>query len=161
MLISTSFPMAHGSRSRSEVRTKAGYGSYISLVTDRASIVKRPGLVRVYCSAHRNSLLYSSAIPEADASMLYYTNLRGETHLLWQQKGFFGGAVWASPDGRYLSITGVTTTSNALAALVACPAVESALRTSPHPRRHAHQLLDHARHVDVGNPIILHLPRAC
>jgi len=32
--------------------------------------------------------------------------------MLWQQKGNFGAAVLASPDGRYLSITGVTTTSD-------------------------------------------------
>ena len=46
-------------------------------------------------------------------SAVYYTDLRGHSRVLWQHKGNFLGAVWASPDGGYLPLDVMTTTSDA------------------------------------------------
>src|SRR5262249_39353583 len=91
--------------------------TYIRIVnssgaTERESIVETPGVLDVYCSAD-GKRLYLWAMPQKDISELYQTDLQSQPRLLWRTKGFFGGFVWPSPDGRYLSINGVTTTSDA------------------------------------------------
>jgi len=59
--------------------------------------------------------LYLSARAAAwGVSALYYTDLRGQARLFWQQKGRFGIAhLYPSPDGRYLAIEGATMASDA------------------------------------------------
>ena len=45
---------------------------------------------------------------------LYYTDLRGQARVLWQQKGRLGLFIlWPSPDGRYLALMGATEASDA------------------------------------------------
>jgi Tol biopolymer transport system component len=80
--------------------------------TEREFIVERTGVQSVYCSADGKGL-YLATTPQPGVSALYYTDLRGQARILWQQKGIFGLAITASPDGRYLAITGLTTTSDA------------------------------------------------
>ncbi|MBZ5593740.1 MAG: protein kinase [Acidobacteriia bacterium] len=67
-------------------------------------------MVAVYCAADGRGLYLSSRRPGFPA--LLYSDLRGQTRVIWQPKGDFG-LVRASPDGRYLSVTAVTGTSDA------------------------------------------------
>jgi Tol biopolymer transport system component len=48
--------------------------------------------------------LYLAATPQPGVSTIYYTDLRGQAHELWQQKNFVLGWIQPSPDGRYLAI---------------------------------------------------------
>jgi Tol biopolymer transport system component len=67
----------------------------------------------IYCSAD-GAGLYLSSVPGHGLYTLLYTDLRGQTRTVWQSKGGSDwGSVRASPDGRYLSITGKTGTSDA------------------------------------------------
>jgi Tol biopolymer transport system component len=81
---------------------------------EREFIVERPGNWGIFCSADGRGL-YLAATPEPGVATLYYTDLRGQSRVLWQQKGRRGGfsAIWPSPDGRYLAMVGTTTTSDA------------------------------------------------
>jgi len=93
-------------QSKSRVRIVRSSGE-----TEREFIVEQSGIDGIYCSADGKGV-YLAVSPEPGVSALYYTDLLGHARMLWQQKGNFGAAVLASPDGRYLSITGVTTTSD-------------------------------------------------
>jgi hypothetical protein len=77
-------------------------------------ILERPGSSNIYCSADGKGL-YLKATPEPGVATLYYTDLRGQSRVLWQQKGRRDGfgAISPSPDGRYLAMVGTTTTSDA------------------------------------------------
>ena len=94
-------------QSKSRVRIVRSSGE-----TEREFIVEQPGIDGIYCSADGKGV-YLAVSPKPGISALYYTDLLGHARMLWQQKGNFGAAVSASPDGRYLSITGLTTTSDA------------------------------------------------
>jgi Tol biopolymer transport system component len=80
--------------------------------TEREFIVERPGIENIFCSPDGKGL-YLSATPQPGVSALYYTDLRGQARVLWQQKGHFGSSLQPSPDGRYLAMMGTTTTSDA------------------------------------------------
>jgi eukaryotic-like serine/threonine-protein kinase len=80
--------------------------------TEREFTVDRSEISVVHCSADGKGL-YLVGTPQAGVTAIYYTDLRGQSRVLWQEKGNFSGAVWASPDGRYLSLTGMTGISDA------------------------------------------------
>ncbi len=80
--------------------------------TEREFIVERSGIGTIYCSADGKGL-YLSATPQPGVSALYYTDLRGQARVLWQQKGRFGFWLQPSPDGRYLAMMGTTEASDA------------------------------------------------
>jgi hypothetical protein len=103
--------------SRIAVLMKAGPRTLIRIVrlsgeVEREFAVHRLGIESVYCSANGKGL-YLATTPYAGTSTLLYTDLLGKFQVAWQGKGEFGGAVWASPDGHYLSITRTTKTSDA------------------------------------------------
>ena len=79
---------------------------------EREFAVQRSGIESVYCSANGKGL-YLATLPYAGTSTLLYTDLFGKLQVAWQGKGEFGDAVWASPDGHYLSLTKRTQTSDA------------------------------------------------
>jgi serine/threonine protein kinase len=101
-------------------------GSRIAVLIDtpaqrRISIIRLSGeteqefpvegsIQNVYCSADGKGLYLSNRRPNHNA--LLYMDLRGRTRTVWQPKGNFGW-VRASPDGRYLSVTGGTETKDA------------------------------------------------
>jgi len=81
--------------------------------TEREFTVERAGIRFVFCSADGKGL-YLVATPQPRVSELYYTDLRGQARVLWQQKGRLGlFIVQPSPDGRYLALMGATETSDA------------------------------------------------
>jgi Tol biopolymer transport system component len=74
--------------------------------------VDRPKISIVHCSADGKGL-FLAGTPQTGVSALYYTDLRGQSRVLLQEKGTFGDPVWASPDGRYLSFDREVTSSDA------------------------------------------------
>ena len=73
--------------------------------------MEQHGFKLVFCAADGKGL-YLSGTPQS-VSQLFYTDLQGQTRLFWQGAGDFGLWVLPSPDGRYLAMTGTTTTSDA------------------------------------------------
>lgn len=103
--------------SRIAVLINTGTGSRIRIVRltgelEREFAVGGLGIETVYCSADGKGL-YLATAPYAGTSTLLYTDLLGKVQVAWQGEGNFGGAVYASPDGRYLSITRGTKTNDA------------------------------------------------
>jgi hypothetical protein len=96
-------------RRRGECPTNVKESDMVVSVESRSDV---EAVRSIYCSADGKGL-YLVGTPQAGVSALYYTDLRGQARLLWQQKGVFGLAAWASPDGRYLAITGVPMASDA------------------------------------------------
>jgi Tol biopolymer transport system component len=82
--------------------------------TEREFIVEQSGIESIYCSPDGKGL-YLTGTPQPGVATIYYTDLRGQARLLWQQKsGRFGWiSLQPSPDGRYLALTGATVTSDA------------------------------------------------
>jgi len=80
----------------------------------REFIVEQSGIETIYCSPDGKGL-YLTVTPHPGDAALYYTDLRGQASLIWQQKGGRFGwiSLQPSPDGRYLALTGATAASDA------------------------------------------------
>ena len=81
-------------------------------VTEREFTVARSGISNVNCSSDGKGL-YLEDTPQPGVSALLYSDLHGQLRVVWEQKGNFHCYVRASPDGRYLALTGTTTTKDA------------------------------------------------
>ena len=79
--------------------------------TEREFTVGRSGIQNVWSTADGKGVYLGALQP--GLSTVLYADLQGRTHVLWQQKGDFGYYLYPSPDGRYLSLTGMTATSDA------------------------------------------------
>ena len=84
----------------------------LSRETEREFTVERSGIRAFYWSADGRGL-YLAVRTQPGVSTFLYTDLRGHVSMVWEEKGDFGRFVWPSPDGRYLAITGLTTTRDA------------------------------------------------
>jgi len=74
--------------------------------------VDRSGIRAIFCTSGGKGL-YLSATPQPGIFELSYTDLTGQVRVLWQLKGDFGRGLSPSPDGRYLAMVGIMTTSDA------------------------------------------------
>jgi Tol biopolymer transport system component len=76
-------------------------------------ILEQSGVRFITCSPDGKGLYLSVMYPGVAA--LYYTDLRGQARMLWQQKGRFAlsGRLRLSPDGRYLAMAGTTIAGDA------------------------------------------------
>jgi len=74
--------------------------------------VDRSGIRAIFCTSGGKGL-YLSATPQPGIFELSYTDLTGQVRVLWQLKGDFGCGLSPSPDGRYLAMVGIMTTSDA------------------------------------------------
>ncbi len=83
---------------KSRVRTVRSSGE-----TEREFLVEQPGIGSIYCSSDGNAL-YLGAL-KAGLYTIYYTDLRGNLGVLWQEKNATISPIHPSPDGRYLAMS--------------------------------------------------------
>jgi Tol biopolymer transport system component len=73
--------------------------------TEREFNVEQPGIRSIYCASDGKGLYLSAATPSGTTT-IYYTDLRGQARVLWQEKSRISVfMIQPSPDGRYLAMS--------------------------------------------------------